>query len=114
MSIVANSKNGKIGLHCKNPKTAAAMNFSINKYLFWHFADAVFVFFPFRPILQLILSTNYFFVVVFFAGAFFAGAFLVAGAAGLGAAFLAGAFSDLVGAFFAVAFLAAGLESAGT
>ena len=97
MSIVANSKNGKIGLHCKNPKTAAAMNFSINKYLFWHFADAVFVFFPFRPILQLILSTNYFFVVVFFAGAF-----------------LAGAFSDLAGAFFAVAFLAAGLESAGT
>ena len=97
MSIVANSKNGKIGLLCKNPKTAAAMNFSINKYLFWHFADAVFVFFPFRPILQLILSTNYFFVVVFFA-----------------AGFLAGAFSDLAGAFFAVAFLAAGLESAGT
>ena len=97
MSIVANSKNGKIELHCKNPKTAAAMNFSINKYLFWHFADAVFVFFPFRPILQLILSTNYFFVVVFFAGAF-----------------LAGTFSDLAEAFFAVAFLAAGLESAAT
>ena len=100
MSIVANSKNGKIGLLCKNPKTAAAMNFSINKYLFWHFADAVFVFFPFRPILQLILSTNYFFVVVFFAGAFFAGAFLVAGAAD--------------SAFLAAVFLAAGLESAGT